>query len=44
MVISLHVVALGLDCAEAIESLATKPALDYIKSQHLLGAVAFLAL
>ena len=44
MVISLHFVPLGLDCTEGIESLATKPVLDYIKSQHLLGAVPFLAL
>ena len=44
MVISLHFVPLGLDCTEAMESLATKPMLDYIKSQHLRGAVAFLAL
>ena len=44
MVISLHFVPLGLDCTEAMESLATKPMLDYIKSQHLRGAAAFLAL
>ena len=44
MVISLIFVPLGLDCTEAIECLGTKPVFDYIKSQHLLGAVAFLAL
>lgn len=44
MVISVIFVPLGLDCTEAIESLGTKPVFDYIKSQHLLGAVAFLAL
>ena len=29
VVISLHFVPLGLDCIEAIESLETKPVLDY---------------